>query len=95
MLIPEFEKLRIKEPHPELKEHVSYGDFVEVNHKTTPVNDIEDIRSVLEEQCEESLLKVRNMRGETPIAIWFYLQPHPKSKDFSFYGWQGWVDKRK
>lgn len=93
-MIAEFQKLRIEEPHPELKEHVSYGDFVEVDHKTTPVNDIGDIREVLEDQCERSLLRIREMRGETPIAIWLFLVPHPDKLECSKYGWQVWTNKR-
>ena len=95
MMIEEFEKLRITEPYPDLKERKTYGDFVEIDHKVTPLNDIEDIRSVLEEQCEKSLLDIRKMRGETPVAIYFFLQPHPDTKDCSFFGWQAWMNKRK
>ena len=93
MLTEEFQKLIIDKPYDELKSFITYADFVEIDHKKTPLNDIEDIRSVLEEQCEDSLKKVRDMRGEIPVAIHFLLQPHPDKRDTSLYAWQAWTRK--
>jgi len=93
MMIEEFQKLVIEKPYTDLKKFKTYGDSVEIDYNTIPVNDIEDIRAVLEEQCEKSLLKIRDIRGEIPVAIHFFLQSHPTEKNLANFAWQAWTKK--
>jgi len=96
MLIEEYQNLVISEPDfGNLAEKREYGDFVTVNFATTPINDLEDIRFVIEEQCENSLNEIKKLRGETPVAIYFYSQPISKKNDTILLGWKAWTSERR
>lgn len=95
MLTEEYQKLVVKSPPPELKNNIQYGDAIEIDRKTTPVSDIDEIWQVLEEQCSKSLSAIRSMRNENPKAIYLYTLPHPDNPRFTIFGWKAWTDKKR
>ena len=94
MLTEQYQKLVIEDPPPDMGTNTKYGDFVEVDRDKTPVADIQEIWSTLEEQCEESLKRIRILRGEIPVAIHLYTVPHPEKERYTLFGWHAWTLKQ-
>lgn len=92
MLIEDFQNLVVPKP-PADTVGIKYGDFVVIDRNTTPVADIDEIWGVVETQCEESLTKIRDMRGELPVAIYLYTLPHPDKPWLTMFGWEAWTLK--
>lgn len=95
MLTNQYQKLVVQEP-PEtinIDTFIQYKDFVEVDRETTPVADVAEIWRVLEEQCEASLEKIKELRSEIPKVIHFFTMPHPDEEQFTLFGWQAWTAK--
>lgn len=93
MLTESFQKLVIEDPLPDIAGNIRYGDCVLIDRDTTPVADISEIWGVIEDQCEASLMKVMEMRGEIPVAIHLYTLPHPEKAEITMFGWSAWTLK--
>jgi len=95
MLTSQYQKLVVqKTPKKiDIDALIEYKDFVEVDRDTTPIVDVAEIWRVIEEQCEKSLEKIKELRGEIPKVIHFFTMPHPDKKQLTLFGWQAWTIK--